>query len=201
MAKSSAVRKTKPTPTLALVPAEPIKLDLGCGTRKQPGYQGVDVIAFVGVEHVLDIRVTPWKWADNSVSDIHCSHFLEHLTAWERVAFLNECYRVLVPAGKMQIVVPHWCSCRAYGDPTHQWPPVSEFSPLYWNREWREREAPHTDYHNRPDGFRCDFALTSGYGMRQDLLTRAREYQQHALENFKEAAQDYHVGLTSLKPA
>src|SRR5438552_1623142 len=106
----------------------PIKLDFGCGPNPRDGFEGVDRLSFEGkVAHVVDLRTTPWPWKTASVAEAHASHFVEHLTAVERVAFCNELYRILVPGGTCQIIVPHWASCRAYGDPTHQWPPVSEF--------------------------------------------------------------------------
>jgi hypothetical protein len=170
--------------------ADPLKLDFGCGPHKREGFQGVDAIEFVGVDFVVDIRRTPWPWDDASVAEANASHFLEHLTAKERCAFVNELHRVLVPGGKCQIVTPHWASNRAYGDPTHQWPPVSEMWFYYLSRTWRMANAPHTDVSVNPDGFSCDLEATWGYAMRQDLLTRNQEYQQSALANYKEAAQD-----------
>ena len=73
---------------------EPLKLDLGCGPRKREGFTGVDAIKFDGVDLVQDLR-KPWQWEDGSVEEVHCSHFLEHLTGFERVHFFNELYRVL----------------------------------------------------------------------------------------------------------
>ena len=47
-------------------PATPLKLDLGCGTRKQPGFHGVDVRLFEGVDTVCDLGSAPWPWPDGS---------------------------------------------------------------------------------------------------------------------------------------
>lgn len=98
--------------------AEGVKLDLGCGKNKKAGFIGVDNISFDGVDVVHDLR-TQWPWEKESVEEVHCSHFLEHLTNAERVHFWNELYRVMKPGAKAQIIVPHWSSGRAYGDPTH----------------------------------------------------------------------------------
>lgn len=149
----------------------------------------MDALSFPGVDYVADLR-KPWLWDDASVDEVHCSHFLEHLDAKERVHFWNELYRVLKPGAKALIITPHWCSCRAYGDPTHQWPPVSEFAFLYLNRDWRIVNAPHTDKKNVPWGFDCHFTTVSGYSFDNALAARNTEYVNHALANFKEAAQD-----------
>jgi hypothetical protein len=156
----------------------------------------VDAIAFDGkVQHVVDLR-KPWPWADESISEARTSHFVEHLTAIERVHFCNELYRILKPGATCQIIVPHWASCRAYGDPTHQWPPVSEFWFYYLSKEWRASNAPHTDEKYNPQGFTCDFMATWGYGMTPELSTRNPEYQQFAIQNYKEAATDIMATLT-----
>lgn len=177
---------------LKAIPA-PLKLDFGCGPRKREGFQGVDERPFPGVDHVVNLTVLPWPWADGSVQEAHASHFVEHLTGRQRVDFVNELYRVLVPNGVCQIIVPHWNSCRAFGDYTHQWPPVSEFWFYYLNRDWRKDNAPHND------AYTCHFEATWGYNVRPDLLTRHPEHQQFALQNYKEAAMDLVANLKALK--
>jgi SAM-dependent methyltransferase len=187
-------------PMLSNAPAAPLKLDLGCGMNVKDGFEGVDIIPFEGkVKHVVDLRKTPWPWKDSSVGEVNCSHFLEHLTAAERVAFVNELYRVLIPDGKALIVTPHWASNRAYGDPTHAWPPVSEMWFYYISAEWRLKEAPHTDRKYWPGGFSCDFAATWGYTLEKSLIARNAEYQQFALSWYKEAAQDMLATLVAKK--
>lgn len=168
---------------LQAVKAIPVlKLDLGCGPHPRDGFTGVDVRDF-GQPVTHDLR-KPWPWKDGTVMEVHCSHFLEHLTGLERVHFVNELYRVLIPGGSCQIIVPHWASCRAYGDYTHQWPPVSEFWFYYLSTEWRTQNAPHND------GYTCNFAATWGYSLHPLIIPRSQEFQQHALQFSKEAAQD-----------
>lgn len=167
-----------------------LKLDLGCGPNKREGFEGVDIRDFSGVvDHVLDLR-EKWPFENESAEEAHSSHFVEHLTAPERIHFVNELYRVLIPGGKCQIITPHWASCRAYGDLTHQWPPVSEFWFYYLSREWRAVNAPHND------GYECDFEATWGYIMHPDWVPKNQESQMFALQNYKEAAQDISATLT-----
>lgn len=173
---------------LARQEAPKLKLDFGCGKHPREGFEGVDKLAF-GQKYSVDLT-DQWPWDDASVEEAHSSHFIEHLRSRERVHFVNELYRVLVPGGKCQIIAPHWASCRAYGDMTHQWPPISEFWFFYLSKEWREQNAPHDDIANSPDGYSCDFDVTWGYSLHQGLMARNIEYQQHALTYWKEAAQD-----------
>jgi SAM-dependent methyltransferase len=165
------------------------KLDLGCGKNKKEGFIGVDSKEFPGVDLVHDLT-KPWPWPDNCVDAVHCSHFVEHLKAEERILFVNELYRVLKPKAQAAIICPHWASTRAYGDLTHQWPPVCEMWFHYLSKTWRDENAPHNDF------YLCDFETTYGYGLNPTILTRSQEYQQFAVAFYKESVQDIHATLT-----
>lgn len=184
--------KIKP-PILEVVPKPTlVKIDLGCGPHKRDGFIGVDIRQFDGkVDIVADLR-KQWPWANGEVEEAHCSHFLEHLTGAERIHFCNELHRTLKLGGKCTLITPHWASCRAYGDLTHQWPPVSEFWFYYLSKTWRAQNAPHND------GYECDFAATWGYNMRPDLSVRNAEFQQFAFANYKETIQDIVATMTKI---
>lgn len=157
-----------------------LKLDFGCGLAKAAGFEGVDNIAFAGVDHVLDVRKAPWPWADGSVDEGRSSHFVEHLTGPERIVFFNELYRILRPGAKFTLIVPHWSNDAAYGDPTHQWPPLSEWSLMYLSKGWREGirddngnwvqvpNAPHV-------GYTCDFDSSWIYSVESDVAPDMRK--------------------------
>ena len=59
--KKAAPRKRKTT-------SKGLKLDLGCGQRKQEGYEGVDIVPGEGIDHIVDLFQFPWPFADRSVS-------------------------------------------------------------------------------------------------------------------------------------
>lgn len=191
-------KKASKKKTVALTSADgPLRLDLGCGTRKVgPEWYGVDKLEFPGVDRVVDLTARnpdgtfkKWPWKDDSVIEVNCTHFLEHLEVDERIHFVNELWRILKPEGQAKVVVPHWASCRAYGDLTHKWPPVSEFWFFYLARDWRASEAPHnTEY-------TCNFHATWGYGMNAALNPYNEERKQYMLQWYKEAAQELHATL------
>lgn len=192
---------------------QPVRLDLGCGPNPKEGFHGVDSIKFDKVGTVANlahyreaknsipgeppIRIwTPWPWADNSVDEVHCSHFLEHLEGRERVHFANELYRVLKKGAKATIIAPHWSSCRAYGDMTHKWPPVSEFWFYYLSKDWRKTNCPHDDIEHNPNGYSCDFDGTGGYTLAPSVSVRNADYQNYAMSHLLEARQDIFYTLT-----
>lgn len=200
--------------------SEPLRLDLGCGGRKQPGFVGVDQYPMDGVDVVLDLGAERWPWEDSSVDEIFSSHFLEHLDAKQRCHMTNEAYRVLKPGkwvngqpagGHARFIVPHFASCRAYGDPTHAWPPLGEFWHWYLDREWRlgsqatgrqkgwDANAPHADRQWNPWGYDCDFEGVTGNGWNPALNVRNEEYKQFAMQWYKEAIHDLHILLVARK--
>lgn len=196
--KQQAVATSPPVPAVVAPAAPPLRLDLGCGKNKKEGFLGVDCLEFPGTDLVLNLAkpsplrnppaYEPWPWADSSVDEVHCAHTVEHLRFNpehpERIHFANELWRVLRPGAKATIVVPHWASCRHYGDYTHR-EPVCEMWPWYLNAAWRASDAPHNNL------YICDFDCTTpGYSWHSELSFRNEEYKQYAMHWFKEAAQD-----------
>jgi hypothetical protein len=199
------------TETATKIEEQPaLKLDLGCGKNKQAGFIGVDSIAFDGVDTVLDltsrdikvynsdgvptawagsiIPFKPWPWPDDSVEEVFSSHFVEHLTGTERIHFFNELGRVMKKGAKATIITPDWSHACAYGDPTHQWPPMSSWYPLYLNKVWRDQNAPHV-------GYTCDFDWSHGASWDEWLNSRNGEMKMFAMARYINSARDLHINL------
>jgi hypothetical protein len=167
-----------------------MKLDIGCGPNKREGFYGVDQHAYPGVDKVVDLTGR-WPFDDDSVDELHCSHVLEHFGSKQRCWLMNEMYRVMKKDAKALIIVPHWSSERAYGDPTHVMPPVVGWFFYYCSKEWREKNAPHT-----MPLLDCDFHAVWGASVHPDLMARNDEFKLFAMQWYKEASQDLHVTLT-----
>jgi SAM-dependent methyltransferase len=203
-----------------------IKLDLGCGKWKKEGFLGIDRRRFQGVDGVTDLTQKTWIFEqlelghlkllpasipdragfvlpDCSVAEVYCSHFLEHLEhnqrQPERVRFMNELWRVLVPGGLATFITPHWASNRAYGDFTHADKPVSEMFYSYLNKAWRKDNAPDNDIEFNPDGYNCDFEFELGHSLHPIIKERPEAEHAFALDWYKEAALDLHARLTANK--
>lgn len=171
-------KKTKIIPTL--------KLDLGCGNKKLEGFIGVDIRNLPGVDLVCDLTKTTWnKWKNNSIEEVNCSYFLETLTSEERCNTVNEIYRILKPEGKLTIKVTHWSTGKAYGNPTYKFPPISENWFSFLSKKYRDEVDPTTN-----ELLTCNFETTWGYGVHEMLTTRNPEFQQFAINFYRETAQD-----------
>ncbi|MGK2953665.1 MAG: class I SAM-dependent methyltransferase [Thiobacillus sp.] len=175
-----------------------MKIDIGCGGKKKEGYVGLDQYPMPGVDHVVNIGTEVWPFENGSVGEAYSSNFLEHLTnlngANERVHFFNELFRVLRFGAKAFIAIPHWNSCRYYGDPTHK-EPFSEFGVYYLNREWRLSQAPHTDIVWNPKGYSCDFDSSLGYVLQPKFRNLKIEEKEYTQARLRDAVEELHLHL------
>ena len=97
---------------------EKIIIELGCGPRKKDGRIGIDAVDLKGVDIVADLEMGLPFLADNSVDQIHCRHFLEHIKNFENL--MAEMIRVLKKDGTAHISVPHFSNPHYYSDFTHK---------------------------------------------------------------------------------
>lgn len=167
--------------SLVMAEKQVLKLDLACGQNVRDGFTGVD--KYTG-ENRVDVLKFPWPWADNSVDEIHCSHFIEHIPMVEvehqgRVkdllfAFFDEAYRVLKPGALMTVICPCARSNRAFQDPTHRRFIVMETF-AYLNRGWREFNK--LDHYQVQCNF--DFDVRPGTAPEEALRPTEVQMQRH----------------------
>ena len=164
-----------------------LKLDLACGGNKQPGFHGVDIAKLPNVDQVVNLEKFPWPWADESVEEVFCSHYIEHTP--DLIAFMDELYRILVVGGKVTVYAPYYSSMRAWQDPTHK-RAISEATFLYYNKGWRESQK--LDHYP----IKCDFDFTYGYLLAPEWAARAIDVQQFAIHHYINVVNDIAVTLT-----
>jgi predicted SAM-dependent methyltransferase len=88
-----------------------IKLDLGCGTNCKNGFTGVDIVSTLKPNIRQDLNKIPYPFKDNSIDYIYTSQTLEHLSIPCDI-FLKECYRILKPDGKLELITPNMFNWR-----------------------------------------------------------------------------------------
>jgi hypothetical protein len=139
-----------------LAVASGIRLDIGCGENKQPGFVGMDVRELPGVDVVHDVNQHPWPLPDECALLAMCSHLVEHIppvaiggggTWFPFMAFMDEVWRVLKSEASLLIVCPHAMSIGYAQDPTHCNPcneatwayfdPSQELYQIYRPKPWR----------------------------------------------------------------
>lgn len=98
-----------------------LKLNLGCGASRLPGYLNVDSQALCQPDVLCDLEQTPWPWPDDSVDAISLVHVLEHLGRDPQVylSIIKEMWRVCVDGALVHLVVPHHRHDNFHSDPTH----------------------------------------------------------------------------------
>lgn len=181
---------------------KPLKLDLACGqNKKDDSFKGVDWW-YKGADYVFDLTKFPWPFEDNSVDEIHCSHYIEHV-AMEYVehqghqkdalfAFFDECYRILKPDGIMTVICPSARSNRGFQDFTHRRFIVSE-SFLYLSDEWRRLNK--LDHYN----VNCNFGINVGHSMASEMNLLHSEALARRFNESWNVVYDWIATLKSLK--
>jgi len=168
--------------------------------------------AKVSLKHEFNLLRFPWPWQDSSVTEIHCSHFIEHIPT-EFVdehgnyvpcgtpgskdlffKFFDEVYRILKPGGLAQIITPNARNNRAFQDPTHRRFIVAEtFFYLFSNF----RKINKLDHYNVV----CDFDGNVGHTVDNEFNVRDPEVQQRQLKYDWNVVHDWVVTLKSNKKA
>ena len=91
------------------VSGKPIRLNLGCGTERIPGYIACDLYE-EGADMKFDAAELPF--ADNMVDEIRAYHLIEHFTFNNAFKVLREWHRALKPGGILVMETPdlfHTC--------------------------------------------------------------------------------------------
>jgi len=95
-----------------------VRLHLGCGRKRLPGYINIDCMATEATDQICDIKKLPYN--DNTVDTIECYHAFEHIPVClhaniesgygekyaSLIAVLQEWKRVLKPEGNLVIEMP-----------------------------------------------------------------------------------------------
>jgi hypothetical protein len=55
------------------------KLNLASGNKVLEGYKNIDIADLEYVDYVVDLQSYPWPIQSDSVEEVHCAHYIEHI--------------------------------------------------------------------------------------------------------------------------
>tara|TARA_R110000824_G_C15231714_1_gene678654 strand:+ start:6042 stop:6590 length:549 start_codon:yes stop_codon:yes gene_type:complete len=83
-----------------------VKINLGCGDKKLPGFINVDSRPDVNPDAICVLPTISTEFKEGYADLIYASHVLEHFERNDVTVLLAECYKVLKPGGKLRLAVP-----------------------------------------------------------------------------------------------
>lgn len=148
-----------------------VKLDLGCGglpARWKKGFVGVDIVDYSDIYPYQFIQAdlfSEFPFDDNSIEEVYCSHFIEHIPQDKVIWFFNEIYRILISDRIFEILVPPTSGRGAWCDPTHR---------SYWNDlSFRYYDMTWCRTLSESYGIKCNF--------KQEKIETINEFNLHAI--------------------
>ena len=90
-----------------------MKLHVGCGSVKIPGYVNVDIRYLPNVDVVDNARYLR-KFQHEQITEIYACHVLEHFCRWETSNVLRNWFELLQPEGVLYLSVPDFRSIFNY---------------------------------------------------------------------------------------
>jgi len=147
-----------------------IFLDVGSYAAGGAGWSILDWRDGAEVRH--SPMEAPWPLEDQSVFYIRCLRFLQHIPHAclhhprdPFIEIMEECWRVLLPEGKVWITVPYAETQAAWGDPTNRRVFVPETFKILNRTERRMRNIP-DDYTT------CNFIVSHGFTWDEEAVIR-----------------------------
>ena len=174
----------------------PKKLDIACGQSKATGYKGIDISGDADITH--DLFKFPWPIKKGSVTDIVCSHFVEHIPHyrpdWNGVdgwwMFFNELGRITKKGATLAFVHPYVRNDRAFWDPTHT-RYIHEATWYYLDKQWRESQA--LDHY--PVDVDFEVIAIELMGVSDEISSKSDQAQQYARNHYWNVGGDLRVIL------
>jgi hypothetical protein len=132
-----------------------MRLNLGSGGGRFPGFLNVDFDPLTKPDLCFDIEKAPWPIDDSSVDQVIAHHVLEHLGEGYYTC-LQELYRVCMNGALIDVRVPHPRHDHFLNDPTHRRPITVDGLKLFdkkYNDSCREQglRTSLLGYHYRVD--------------------------------------------------
>jgi predicted SAM-dependent methyltransferase len=160
-----------------------VKIDVACGNNKKDGFLGIDIANTPSVDIVHDLNQYLWPIESNTVDEIYCSHYVEHIphnvnngnSQDGLIQFMNELYRIMKPGATAIITAPYYTSIRAFGDPTHV-RFICDWTFNYYDQDWLEaNKLAHY-------GITANFKNTISYYVTNEMILKSEEVRNNAFK-------------------
>jgi len=168
-----------------------LRLNIACGNDKKEGFIGIDIAELDSVDVVHDLNSYSWPVEENSVYEIICLNFVEHVKDLKR--FMEECHRIMMNQATLTIVAPYYTSIRATQDFTHI-RVISEATFLYFTKEYiRLNKLEHYNID-------CDFKIEhTRYYFNPEWVSRSEQAQDWARKHNNNVVTDIEIILRAIK--
>ena len=94
-----------------------MKLNLGCGNKKKPGFIGVDSFDCEAVDVIAELTTNKLPFEDSSIDEIWMDNVIEHIQ--DIPSLMKEIQRISKNGALVTIFTPHFASADSWRDPTH----------------------------------------------------------------------------------
>ena len=125
-----------------------MKINLGSGYTKYPGFLNVDHDPLTNPDYLADLEDLHLPIENNSVDHVIAYHVLEHIGGGF-FPLMQELYRIMQHGAILEIKVPHHRSEIFYSDPTHRRPITIDAMQLFS----KKYNLEHIKLYNSSSGF------------------------------------------------
>lgn len=123
---------------------KPLKLNLGSGDTKLPGYVNIDINEKLKPDLIHNFITSPLPYKDRTVDEIVFFHCIEHIRKIYHRRVLAECWRVLKPDGRVIISYPEFKKCYK------NWATNYRGKKEFWEHTMFGRQSHEADFHVCP---------------------------------------------------
>ena len=123
------------------MPKQIIKLNLGCGTTKLPGFVNVDAEKSCKPDLVCDFTKQRLPYKANSVDEVVLFHTIEHISKKLHQGILASIWNILKPDGTFYLSYPEFTKC------VENWKKNWKGQKEFWEATLYGRQLYPTDTH------------------------------------------------------
>lgn len=119
-----------------------LRIDIGSGAASRPGWYSIDNRSHPAVTLPWDLEQMPWPLEDRCAVQVFAGHVIARINParFGFIAFMDEVWRLLIPAGELLVVTYYGANQRFQSDPA-ACNPVTEatfyhFDPAHVSNLW-----------------------------------------------------------------